>query len=115
MCEIKNHKTLKLLSISDNKNDFKCTKFNETFIIWPFETIEIDDIFDINKIINFHPPKPKENEAYTIYQNNNYFIFRENKMVTVILEIKLNIGKLLKLIFSRFLIKKKFFMVLFHH
>ena len=112
MCEIKNHKTLKLLSISDNKNDFKCTKFNETFIIWPFETIEIDDIFDIN---NFHPPKPKENEAYTIYQNNNYFIFRENKMVTVILEIKLNIGKLLKLIFSRFLIKKKFFMVLFHH
>ena len=94
-CEIKNHKTSKMISISENEKDFEYEELRDIFIISPLDRIEIDGIYDI---YNFSLPKFKENEVSIIYQNINKF--RENQMTTIIMEVKLNKGKLSQLIIN---------------
>ena len=56
-CEIKNHKTSKMISISENGKDFEYEELGDIFIISPLDRIEIDGIYDIYIIFPFQNSK----------------------------------------------------------
>lgn len=94
-CEVKNHKTKEKKKFNQNKDNIIFTEFNLTFIISPVDRIEVDGIYDVN---NFLLPKFDPHEVSIIYNNINDEFFRDNKLITVILEVKLSKGKLPELI-----------------